>query len=151
MLRWLTAGESHGPLLIGVLEGLPAGVRITTGEIQAALARRRLGYGRGARMKFELDEVRVTGGLRHGISQGGPFAVQIGNTEWPKWEAVMAADPPAAAITDDPDDKPLDGQGRSVARLGPDHRSILLTPAGVRKPPEPTSGQARENSCANSP
>jgi len=98
MLRWLTAGESHGPLLIGVLEGLPAGVKITTAEIQAALARRRLGYGRGARMKFEQDEVRMVGGVRHGLSQGGPFAVEIGNTEWPKWETVMAADPVAPEV-----------------------------------------------------
>ena len=80
MLRWLTAGESHGPALIGVLEGLPAGVRVTTSDIQAALARRRLGYGRGARMKFEQDEVSLLGGVRHGITQGGPVAVQVGNT-----------------------------------------------------------------------
>ena len=127
MLRWLTAGESHGPLLIGVLEGLPAGVKITTAEIQAALARRRLGHGRGARMKFELDEVRVTGGLRHGVSQGGAFAVQIGNTEWPKWEAVMAADPPTGEISDDPNDKPLDGQGRSapLTRPRPGHADLV--------------------------
>ncbi|MBT0768945.1 chorismate synthase [Kineosporia sp. J2-2] len=127
MLRWLTAGESHGPLLIGVLEGLPAGVKITTPEIQAALARRRLGYGRGARMKFELDEVRVTGGLRHGVSQGGPFAVQIGNTEWPKWENVMSADPLVTEVSDDPNDKPLDGQGRSapLTRPRPGHADLV--------------------------
>jgi chorismate synthase len=93
MLRWLTAGESHGAALTGMLEGLPAGVRITTPEIQAALARRRLGYGRGARMKFEQDEVRLLAGVRHGLSQGGPVAVEIGNTEWPKWVDVMSADP----------------------------------------------------------
>ncbi|WP_026818379.1 chorismate synthase [Arthrobacter castelli] len=93
MLRWLTAGESHGPSLVGILEGVPAGVEVTTGMIQAALARRRLGYGRGARMKFEQDEVTVTGGVRHGLTQGGPVAVQVGNTEWPKWEKIMASDP----------------------------------------------------------
>ncbi|MCR6647362.1 MAG: chorismate synthase [Cellulomonas sp.] len=93
MLRWLTAGESHGQALVGVLEGLPAGVEVVTADIQEALARRRLGYGRGARMKFEQDEVRILGGLRHGVSQGGPLAIEIGNTEWPKWVEVMSADP----------------------------------------------------------
>jgi chorismate synthase len=93
MLRWLTAGESHGTSLVAILEGLPAHVRITSTEISDALARRRLGYGRGARMKFEQDEVTITGGVRHGESQGGPVAIQVGNTEWPKWEQVMAADP----------------------------------------------------------
>lgn len=93
MLRWLTAGESHGPALVAVLEGLPAGVSITTDDVAAALARRRLGYGRGARMSFERDEVEFLGGVRHGASIGSPVAVRIGNTEWPKWEQVMAADP----------------------------------------------------------
>ncbi|RHA39233.1 chorismate synthase [Cellulomonas rhizosphaerae] len=93
MLRWLTSGESHGPALVGVLEGLPAGVELVTRDLQDALARRRLGYGRGARMKFEQDEVRVLGGLRHGVTQGGPLAIEIGNTEWPKWVEVMSADP----------------------------------------------------------
>ncbi|MEN9715394.1 MAG: hypothetical protein RJA35_861 [Actinomycetota bacterium] len=93
MLRWITAGESHGPELVAVLEGLPAGVPVTTGEVQDALARRRLGYGRGARMKFEQDEVTLSGGVRHGFSQGGPVAICIANTEWPKWQDVMSADP----------------------------------------------------------
>ena len=93
MLRWLTAGESHGPALVGVLEGLPAGVAVTTDDVRAALARRRLGHGRGARMTFERDEVTFTGGVRHGRTQGGPIAVEVANTEWPKWETVMAADP----------------------------------------------------------
>jgi chorismate synthase len=93
MLRWLTAGESHGPGLVAVLEGLPAHVRVTSGDVVAALARRRLGYGRGARMKFEQDEVEVLGGLRHGQTLGSPIAIRIGNTEWPKWDKVMAADP----------------------------------------------------------
>jgi chorismate synthase len=93
MLRWLTAGESHGPELIAVLEGLPAGVPVTSSDIQDALARRRLGYGRGARMKFEKDEVTLSGGVRHGFSMGGPVAISIANTEWPKWQEVMSGDP----------------------------------------------------------
>src|SRR5919107_350938 len=95
MLRWLTAGESHGPLLVAILEGLPAHVAITTDDLREALARRRLGHGRGARMKFEQDEVRLLGGVRHGRTQGGPVAVEIGNTEWPKWVDVMSSDPVA--------------------------------------------------------
>ncbi|SOD61275.1 chorismate synthase [Streptomyces zhaozhouensis] len=92
-LRWLTAGESHGPALVATLEGLPAGVPITTELVADALARRRLGYGRGARMKFERDEVTFLGGVRHGRTLGSPVAIMVGNTEWPKWEKVMAADP----------------------------------------------------------
>ena len=93
MLRWLTAGESHGPELTAVLEGLPAGVPVSTAMISSALERRRLGYGRGARMKFEQDEVRITGGVRHGNTMGGPVALSVGNSEWPKWQDVMSADP----------------------------------------------------------
>ncbi len=93
MLRWLTAGESHGPSLVAILEGLPAHVRVTTDDLADSLARRRLGYGRGARMKFEQDAIRVLGGVRHGETQGGPIAIEVGNTEWPKWEKVMSADP----------------------------------------------------------
>ena len=93
MLRWLTAGESHGPALVAVLEGLPAGVRITRQEIADELGRRRAGYGRGARMTFEQDEVELTGGVRHGETTGAPVAIRVGNTEWPKWETVMSADP----------------------------------------------------------
>ena len=93
MLRWLTAGESHGRALLAICEGVPAGVEVTTADVAAALARRRAGYGRGARMKFEQDEVELTGGVRHGRTLGGPVAIRIGNTEWPKWETVMAAGP----------------------------------------------------------
>jgi chorismate synthase len=93
VLRWLTAGESHGPALIAIIEGLPAGIEVTTADLTSELARRRLGYGRGARMSFEQDEVELTGGVRHGVTMGGPVAVRIGNSEWPKWETVMAADP----------------------------------------------------------
>jgi chorismate synthase len=93
VLRWITAGESHGQALVGVLEGMPAGVRTTTEQVADELARRRLGHGRGARMAFERDEVTFLGGVRHGVTQGGPVAVTVGNTEWPKWSTVMSADP----------------------------------------------------------
>ncbi|HET6729472.1 MAG TPA: chorismate synthase [Jiangellaceae bacterium] len=98
MLRWLTAGESHGPALVAILEGLPAGVQVTTRDVAAALARRRLGYGRGARMTFEQDEVAFLGGVRHGSTLGGPVAVEVANTEWPKWQEVMAPDPVDPAV-----------------------------------------------------
>ncbi|HWG65645.1 MAG TPA: chorismate synthase [Streptosporangiaceae bacterium] len=93
MLRWLTAGESHGRALVAICEGIPAGVEVTTADIAAALSRRRAGYGRGARMKFEQDELEITAGVRHGRTLGGPIAIRVANTEWPKWETVMAADP----------------------------------------------------------
>ena len=93
MLRWMTAGESHGPALVAVLDGLPSGVEVSTRDLARDLARRRLGYGRGARMKFEQDEVELTGGVRHGVTMGGPVAVRVGNSEWPKWQTVMSADP----------------------------------------------------------
>ena len=93
MVRWLTAGESHGAALVAIIEGLPAGIEVTTGDIGEDLRRRRLGAGRGARMAFEQDEVRVLGGVRHGRSLGSPIAIEVGNSEWPKWQAVMSADP----------------------------------------------------------
>lgn len=93
MLRWITAGESHGPELVAVLEGLPAGVPANTDMLKDALSRRRLGYGRGSRMKFEQDNVTFSGGVRHGLTMGGPIAICIENTEWPKWQEVMSADP----------------------------------------------------------
>ena len=89
----MTAGESHGPALVAVLEGVPAGVDVTTTEVARDLARRRLGYGRGARMSFEQDEVEIIGGVRHGVTLGSPVAIRVGNSEWPKWETVMAVDP----------------------------------------------------------
>jgi chorismate synthase len=89
----LTAGESHGPALVAVLDGVPAGVELTTAEVARELARRRLGYGRGARMSFEADEIEFIGGLRHGVTLGSPVAIRIANSEWPKWQTVMAADP----------------------------------------------------------
>lgn len=93
VLRWITAGESHGPALVAILEGMVAGVEVTSEEISAQLARRRLGYGRGARMKFEADKVTMIGGVRHGRTMGGPVAIEIANSEWPKWTTVMSADP----------------------------------------------------------
>jgi len=107
----MTAGESHGPALVALVEGMVAGVEITTADIAEQLARRRLGYGRGARMKFEADEVTVIGGVRHGKTLGGPIAVEIGNTEWPKWEKVMAADPV--------DEDELAGSARNAALTRP--------------------------------
>ena len=114
MLRWITAGESHGPELIGVMEGLPAGVPVLAEDIQDALARRRLGYGRGARMKFEKDEVTLSTGIRHGLSQGGPIAIRIANTEWPKWEKIMSAAPV------DPEEL-SGGRGAALTRPRPGH------------------------------
>lgn len=93
MVRWLTAGESHGPALVAIVEGLPAGIEVTSEDISVELQRRRLGVGRGARMKFEKDEVRIIGGIRHGLTLGGPVAIEVGNTEWPKWQVVMSPDP----------------------------------------------------------
>ena len=107
VLRWITAGESHGRALVAVVEGMVAGVGVTTEDIAGELKRRRLGYGRGARMKFEADEVTVLAGVRHGITLGGPIAIQIGNTEWPKWETVMSADPVDAADLDVARNAPL--------------------------------------------
>jgi len=107
VLRWTTAGESHGRALVALVEGMVAGVAITSGDIATELQRRRLGYGRGARMKFEADEVTILAGVRHGVTLGGPIAIQIGNTEWPKWETVMAADPVDAADLDVARNAPL--------------------------------------------
>lgn len=90
MLRWTTAGESHGQALIAMVENMPAGVTVSTEEIGHQLARRRLGYGRGARMKFEQDELTVLSGVIHGKTIGSPIAVMIGNTEWPKWTTIMS-------------------------------------------------------------
>ncbi|MGI9199395.1 MAG: chorismate synthase [Candidatus Nanopelagicaceae bacterium] len=92
-MRWLTAGESHGPVLTGIIEGLPSHIEITTADIDQELSRRRLGFGRGARQNFEADRVRITGGIRLGLSQGGPISIEVANSEWPKWEKVMSADP----------------------------------------------------------
>ena len=123
MLRWITAGESHGPAIIAVLDGMPSGVEVTTAVVARDLARRRLGYGRGARMSFEADELELTGGVRHGRTMGGPVAVRIGNTEWPKWQTVMAADPVPADV--------LASQARNapLTRPRPGHADL----AGMQK------------------
>jgi chorismate synthase len=123
MLRWLTAGESHGRALVALCEGLPAGIEVSTADLAVALARRRAGYGRGARMKFEQDEVELTGGVRHGRTLGGPVAIRIGNTEWPKWDTVMSADPVDAEI--------LAAQARNapLTRPRPGHADL----AGMQK------------------
>ncbi|MEP6842759.1 MAG: chorismate synthase [Pseudolysinimonas sp.] len=118
MLRWLTAGESHGPELVAVLEGLPAGVPISREAIQADLERRKLGYGRGARMKFEQDELNFSGGVRHGLSMGSPIALRIGNTEWPKWVEVMSAEPVDAAALES-------GRGAALTRPRPGHADLV--------------------------
>jgi chorismate synthase len=123
MLRWLTAGESHGRALLAICEGVPAGVEVATADVAAALARRRAGYGRGARMKFEQDEVELTGGVRHGRTLGGPVAIRVGNTEWPKWETVMSPD----AV----DEEVLAAQARNapLTRPRPGHADL----AGMQK------------------
>jgi chorismate synthase len=118
MLRWLTAGESHGPELVAILEGLPAGIPVTLDDIRADLARRKLGYGRGARMKFEQDELAVSGGIRHGLTLGSPVALRIGNTEWPKWQQVMSADPV------DPETMGK-GRGAPLTRPRPGHADLV--------------------------
>ena len=123
MFRWLTAGESHGRALVAICEGVPAGVRVTTEDIAAALARRRAGYGRGARMTFEQDEVELTGGVRHGRTLGGPVAIRVANTEWPKWETVMAADPVDPAILQD------QARNAPLTRPRPGHADL----AGMQK------------------
>ena len=92
-MRWLTAGESHGQALSAIVEGLPAHIKVSTSDIDFHLSRRRLGFGRGARQNFEADKISILGGIRLGVSQGGPIAIQVGNSEWPKWEKVMSADP----------------------------------------------------------
>jgi len=128
MLRWLTAGESHGPALMATLEGLPAGVNVTSSDVAAALARRRLGFGRGARMKFELDEVEFLGGLRHGVTLGSPLAIRIGNTEWPKWQTVMSPDPVAAdalAAADDVGAPQEVARNRPLTRPRPGHADLV--------------------------
>ena len=127
MLRWLTAGESHGPALTAVMEGLPAGV-IVTGDVAAALARRRLGYGRGVRMSFEKDQVSFMGGLRHGRTLGSPIAIMIVNTEWAKWQTVMS---PESASTEtlatfDDADVPKDlARNRPLTRPRPGHADLV--------------------------
>ena len=128
MLRWLTAGESHGPALMATLEGLPAGVEVTTSDIAAALARRRLGFGRGARMSFEQDAVEFLGGVRHGRTMGSPLAIRIGNTEWARWETVMSPDPVDAEVLASSDDvgAPQEAaRNKPLTRPRPGHADLV--------------------------
>lgn len=121
-MRWLTAGESHGPELIGIIEGMPAGFSVSLDVIRGDLARRRLGYGRGARMKFEADDVTISGGVRHGLSMGSPIALRIGNTEWPKWVDVMNPEPVDVDVS-------ATGRGAPLTRPRPGHADL----AGMQK------------------
>ncbi|MGF3052527.1 chorismate synthase [Microbacterium sp. YY-03] len=118
MLRVLTAGESHGPELIAIMEGLPSGVPIAMDTIRADLARRKLGHGRGSRMKFEADELTISSGVRHGSSLGSPIAICIGNTEWPKWREVMSAEPVEATELSR-------GRGAALTRPRPGHADLV--------------------------
>ncbi|WP_448237747.1 chorismate synthase [Microbacterium paulum] len=118
MLRVLTAGESHGPELVAFMEGLPAGVPISRAAIQQDLARRKLGYGRGSRMKFEEDELTISAGVRHGFSIGSPIALRVGNTEWPKWTEVMSAEP--VELTE-----MSRGRGAALTRPRPGHADLV--------------------------
>jgi len=122
-VRWLTAGESHGPALVAILEGVPAGVEVGSADIGRDLARRRLGYGRGARMAFERDVVEIVGGVRHGVTLGSPVAVRVANSEWPKWETVMAADPV------DPEVLAAQARNAPLTRPRPGHADL----AGMQK------------------
>jgi chorismate synthase len=106
VLRFLTAGESHGQGLVVILEGLPAGLPITVEQVQAELRRRRLGFGRGPRMRFEEDRLTLIGGVRHGRTLGSPIAIEVANTEWPKWEQEMS---PAPGTTEKPLTQPRPG------------------------------------------
>lgn len=116
-MRWLTAGESHGPELVGIIEGLPSGITVSLDDIRSDLARRRLGYGRGARMKFEADEVTISGGVRHGFSMGGPIALRIANTEWPKWVDVMSPEPVDSSVLET-------ARGAALTRPRPGHADL---------------------------
>ena len=118
MLRWLTAGESHGPELVAILEGLPADVPVSLDDIRADLARRKLGYGRGARMKFEEDELTISSGVRFGLTMGSPIALRIGNTEWPRWVDVMSASPIDQATLPK-------GRGAALTRPRPGHADLV--------------------------
>jgi len=118
-MRWLTAGESHGQALSAIIEGIPASVKVTTADIDYHLERRRLGVGRGARQNFETDKVTILGGVRLGLTQGGPIAIQVGNSEWPKWEKVMSADPV-------PEDEIKDlGRNAPLTRPRPGHADLV--------------------------
>jgi chorismate synthase len=137
MLRWLTAGESHGPELVAILEGMPAGVPVSPEAIQADLHRRTLGYGRGARQKFEQDELTLSGGIRFGLTMGSPVALRIGNTEWPRWVEVMSPTPV------DPETLPK-GRGAALTRPRPGHADLV----GMQKYDFPEARNVLERASA---
>ncbi len=132
MLRFLTAGESHGQALVVIVEGLPAGLQVTVEDIGAELSRRRLGYGRGPRMRFEQDEVRLLAGVRHGRTLGSPVAIEIGNTEWPKWVEEMS---PAPGATKKPLTQPRPGHAdlAGMQKYGFDDARDVLERASARE------------------
>jgi chorismate synthase len=124
VLRYLTAGESHGPALVGILEGMPAGVPVDRARIERQLERRRLGHGRSPRMNFEEDRLEILGGVVHGRTLGSPIAIVIHNSEWPKWTEVMSPDPVA-----DPEALLQTGRGEPLTRPRPGHADL----AGMQK------------------
>ena len=150
MLRWTTAGESHGQALTALLEGVPAGVEITSEQISRALARRRLGHGRGARQAFEADALTILGGVRHGRTIGSPVALQIGNSEWPKWSVVMSPDPvdPAALLVDagTGDEREI-ARNRPLTRPRPGHADL----SGILKYDLPDARLVLERASAREP
>ena len=143
MLRFLTAGESHGRAIVVTIEGLPAGLEVAAEQIQAELARRRLGYGRGPRMRFEADELTLIGGIRHGRTLGSPVAIMIGNTEWPKWEQEMS---PAPGRTERPLTQPRPGHAdlAGMQKYGFDDARDVLERASARE----TAARVAAGSCA---
>jgi len=132
VLRFLTAGESHGPALTVIVEGLPAGLPILVEDVASELARRRLGYGRGPRMRFERDDVEINGGVRHGRTLGSPVSMVIHNTEWPKWQEEMSAAP---GVTAKPLRQPRPGHADLVGmqKYGFDDARDVLERASARE------------------
>src|SRR6266513_834981 len=143
VLRFLTAGESHGRALVVVVEGLPAGLPITVEELQGELARRRLGFGRGPRMRFEKDDITILGGVRHGRTLGSPVAIEIANTEWPKWEQEMS---PAPGRTEKPLTQPRPGHAdlAGMQKYGFDDARDVLERASARE----TAARVAAGTCA---
>ena len=143
MLRYLTAGESHGRALVVIVEGLPAGLPLVVSEVQGELARRRLGYGRGPRMRFEADDITFIGGIRHGRTLGSPVAIEIGNTEWPKWIDEMD---PAPGTTSKPLTKPRPGHAdlAGMQKYGFTDARDVLERASARE----TAARVAAGTCA---
>jgi chorismate synthase len=143
VLRYLTAGESHGKGLVVIVEGLPAGLQLTVEDVQAELARRRLGFGRGPRMRFEQDEITLLGGVRHGRTLGSPVAIEIGNTEWPKWQEEMS---PAPGATEKPLTAPRPGHAdlAGMQKYGFSDARDVLERASARE----TAARVAAGTCA---